>query len=430
MRWLFIVFVLWSLGLAQTICVPPPVSFFGKDNKPITGYGASSLEPYDQIMTRLLEKYRIPGAALAVAKNGRLVLSRGYGWADIAAKEAVQPTSLFRLASLTKPVTAVTTLHLGESLVHKGIYPSLTAFLDEKAINLLELEPYGGRLADPRVKDITVRDLLQHSSGWNRNAAGDPMFRPTLDYVAKAMGKPDTLSSQDLISYMMSKYLSFAPGTRWSYSNLGYAVLGRIIERASGETYQSYTAAVLREVGIGDIRFAHTRESQRWPHEVHYYDFPNAPLVPSILDGQQTPRPYGDFYLEAQDSNGGLVASAQDLVQFVVSLEGLRKRPPLLSKATLAQMLERPNLPQYIGRERYYALGWEVQLKDGGMEWSHDGALAGSRTLLLRMPNGAVMAAFFNSRPWNDWSFIAELRRALENTSNTIQSWPTYDCFG
>jgi N-acyl-D-amino-acid deacylase len=429
MRWLSLVLVLCGLALAQTICIPPPPGSFGKDNKPLTGYSAPGLEPYDRVMTRLLEKYQIPGAALAVAKDGRLVLSRGYGWADVAAKEPVQPTSLFRLASLTKPITAVTTLHLGETLVHQGRYPNLKAFLAEKLINLLDLEPYGGKLGDPRIKEITVRDLLQHSSGWNRNAAGDPMYRPTLDYVAKAMGKPDTLSSQELLSYLMSQSLSFAPGTRWAYSNIGYAALGRVIEQLSGQTYQRYVTGLLAGMGIGDVRFARTRESDRWPGEVRYYDFPSAPLVASVIDGKQAPRPYGDFYLEAQDANGGLVASAQDLVRFVVTLEGLRKTPSPLSREALAEMLRRPSLPQYAGRDRYYALGWEVRLKDGGMEWSHDGALAGTRTLLLRLPSGAVTAAFFNSRPWNDWSFITELKSSLEGATKAVTSWPDYDCF-
>lgn len=424
-----LVLVLCGLGLAQTICVPPPPQSFGKGNKPITGFSAASLEPYDRVMTRLLEKYQIPGGSLAVAKDGRLVLSRGYGWADVEAKEPVVPTSLFRLASLTKPVTAVTVLHLGETLVQKGAYPDLKAFLSEKMLNLLDLEPYGGKLGDPRVKDITVRDLLQHSSGWNRNVAGDPMYRPTLDYVAKAMGKPDTLSSRELISYMMGKSLSFTPGTAWAYSNIGYAVLGRVVEKASGQTFQNYVSTLLRSIGIYDAHFARTSAKDRWPGEVRYYDFPGSPLVDSILDGQKAPRPYGDFYLEAQDANGGLVASAQDLVRFVVNLEGWRGPSPLLSRTALTEMLKRPNLPQYVGRDKYYALGWTVRLKDGGTEWSHDGALAGTRTLLLHLPGGVVTAAFFNSRPWNDWSFIAELRNSLENASKAVQSWPGYDCF-
>ncbi|MDT7920244.1 MAG: serine hydrolase domain-containing protein [Meiothermus sp.] len=257
----------------------------------------------------------------------------------------------------------------------------------------------------------------------------------------------------------MSRPLQFAPGSRSAYANLGYAVLGQVTEQLSGQSYQSYVRAMLQPLGIYSLRAGKTRLQDRLPGEVRYYDFPKAPLVSSVLDGSLVNRPYGEFYLEAHSANGGLVASAPDLVRFVVALEGLRP----LSRATLAEMFRRPKLPQYEKTPRYYALGWAVRVpqpqalnppptRASGqgssepptpagqpplvltlpweqLEWSHDGAFAGSRTLLLRLPNGVVLAALFNSRPWNDWSFIAELRRGLKSATQAVQHWPDYDCF-
>jgi len=415
-------------------------------------------------MNRLMDRYQIPGAALAVAKDGRLVLSRGYGWADVQAKEPVQPNSLFRLASLTKPLTAVAVLHLGESLVFRGVYPNLNNFLNEKAFNFVSIQPYRGQVADPRLKSITLRDLLQHSAGWNRNWAGDPMFRPTLSDVARVMQRPESLSSRELIGYMMSQRLQFAPGSRSAYSNLGYALLGRVIETISGQSYEAYLREMLQQMGIYSVRVGKTRLQDRLPGEVRYYDFPKAPLTQSVVDGALVHRPYGEFYLEAHDANGGLVGSAPDLVRFVVVLEGLRSLASPLSREALEEMFRRPNLPQYAQTPRYYALGWGVRVpqtqpastgspvgrtgqgsNEAGnpsqkqplvrtlpfdqLEWSHDGAFAGTRTLLLRLPDGVVMAALFNSRPWNDWSFVAELRKGLENATRLVQRWPDYDCF-
>lgn len=416
-----------GLALASTFCPPASPAHFG--SKPITGYSAPSLEPFDRVMTRLISKYQMPGGSLAVAKDGRLVLARGYGWADIAAKEAVQPESLFRLASLTKPITAVATLYLGESLVAQGIYPDLKAFLAEKAFNLVDVRPFSGKIKDPRLPSITVRDLLQHSGGWNRYWAGDPMFRPVLEGIAKAMGKPQALSPSELISFMMGKKLSFAPGTRSAYSNLGYAVLGQMIEKVSGRSYEAYVSDMLRGMGIYHVYTGKTRKQDRLPGEVHYYDFPGAPLVRSVLDGQLANRPYGEFYLEGQQANGGLVASAVDLARFVAVLEGLRLEPSPISLEARQEMLQKPGLRAYQKTKRYYALGWGVRIQEGGLEWSHDGALAGTRTLLLRLPEGVIIVALFNSRPWNDWSFIAELRKSLENAAKTVTGWPEYDCF-
>ncbi len=452
---------LMGWGLAQTICIPPAGT--ATPQHPLTGFAAASLEPYDRVMNRLLERYQIPGAALAVAKDGRLVLARGYGWADLRAKEPVQPDALFRLASLSKPITAVAVLHLGESLVFRGVYPDLNSFLSEKAFRLVRIPPYGGQIADPRLGEITLRDLLQHSGGWHRGWAGDPMFRPTLSEIARAMQRPEHLSSRELIGFMMSRRLQFAPGSRSAYSNLGYAVLGQVIEQLSGQPYETYVRTMLQPVGIYGVRAGKTRLQDRLSGEVRYYDFPKAPLVKSVLDGSLVNRPYGEFYLEAHTPNGGLVASAPDLVRFVVALEGLRGRPPILSREALEEMLRRPRLAQYNQTHRYYALGWGVRVPQpqpatpgplagvpgqgssetrtpqkqplvltlpfDQLEWSHDGAFAGSRTLLLRLPGRVVLAALFNSRPWNDWSFIAELRRGLENATKAVQHWPDYDCF-
>jgi N-acyl-D-amino-acid deacylase len=439
-QWFLALVGLAGWTLAQTLCAPSAPT--GTPSRPIAGYSAAGLEPYDRVMQRLLVRYQMPGAALAVAKDGRLVLSRGYGFADLRTKEPLRPDALFRLASLSKPITAVAVLHLGESLVFRGVYPDLNSFLNEKAFHLVKIPPFGGQITDPRLKNITLRDLLQHSGGWHRGWAGDPMFRPTLSEIARAMQRPESLSSQDIIAFMMSRRLQFAPGSHAAYSNLGYAVLGRIIEEQSGQSYEAYVQAMLQPLGIYRLQAGKTRLQDRLPGEVHYHDFPGAPLVKSVVDGSLVSRPYGEFYLEAQTAGGGLIASAPDLVRLVVALEGSRS---LLSREALEEMLRRPRLAQYSQTPRYYALGWEVRVPASPragvaedprkppplleLEWSHDGAFAGSRTLLLRLPGGVVLAALFNSRPWNDWSFIAELRQGLKNATKAVQRWPDYHCF-
>ena len=122
---------------------------------PETGKSYEALFPFDQMMREFVKENEIPGAALAVAKEGRLVYARGFGWADRENRKPVQPHSLFRIASISKPITAVAILRL----VDKGKLK-----LDDKAFALLSHKPHLGKdtKVDPRLKEVTIRHLLQH----------------------------------------------------------------------------------------------------------------------------------------------------------------------------------------------------------------------------------------------------------------------------
>jgi N-acyl-D-amino-acid deacylase len=122
---------------------------------PVTGDAVPGLESYDRIIREIMQKWSIPGAAVAVAKDGRLVYARGFGYADVAAGELVSPDSMFRIASVSKPLTAITVM----KLVEQGEID-----LDAKAFDYLaDLEPPPGSEVDPRLASITVRNLLEHS---------------------------------------------------------------------------------------------------------------------------------------------------------------------------------------------------------------------------------------------------------------------------
>ena len=137
------------------------------DGQP-TGPVMPKLAAYDELMTAFMREHKPPGAALAVTYHGRLVYARGFGHADLEKREAVWPTSLFRIASVSKPFTATTVMHL----VQQGKLK-----LEERVFPLLKLQPHlerGARL-DPRWHEITVRHCLQHTGGWNRDKSFDPM---------------------------------------------------------------------------------------------------------------------------------------------------------------------------------------------------------------------------------------------------------------
>ena len=134
----------------------------------VTRLANTKLAAYDALMTDFLAKHKPPGAALAVSYHGRLVYARGFGHADVEKQQPVQPDSLFRIASVSKPFTAAAVMHLVEHGKLK---------LEDRVFPILKLEPHldrGARL-DPRWHEIQVHHCLQHTGGWNRDKSFDPM---------------------------------------------------------------------------------------------------------------------------------------------------------------------------------------------------------------------------------------------------------------
>src|SRR5512135_3494483 len=154
-------------------------------------------ESFEKVIGALMTKWNVPGGAVALVRNEKLVMAEGYGLSDKSAGTAAAPESLFRIASLSKPVTAVAVL----KLVETGALS-----LDDKAFTILsDLEPAPGATVDPRIYDITVRDLLRHSGGWDRDHSFDPMFKSR--DIAAAMGVATPPDAPTIIRYMMGQPL-------------------------------------------------------------------------------------------------------------------------------------------------------------------------------------------------------------------------------
>ncbi|HUR46997.1 MAG TPA: serine hydrolase domain-containing protein, partial [Candidatus Saccharimonadales bacterium] len=115
---------------------------------------------FDRAMTDFMRPRQIPGGALAVVRGKRLVYAQGYGIANRELNTPVRPNSLFRIASISKPFTAVAVLHL----IEKG-----KLRLDQPVIPLLALSLCGKIGKDPRWQKITIQQLLQHTGGWDRD---------------------------------------------------------------------------------------------------------------------------------------------------------------------------------------------------------------------------------------------------------------------
>lgn len=374
-----------------------------------TGTPIPKLAPFDTAMTALLAQYHVPGGQLAITYHGKLVYSRGFGLADSANHTQVQPNSVFRLASLSKPLTAITILHLVEAgklglddtvFGAKGILKDTT----------------WGNIKDPRVLNITVRHLLEHSAGWNRDVSGDYVF---MAYeIAKAMGVPAPADPVTVIRWtLQQRMLDVAPGTQYHYSNLGFSILGRIIEKLTGRKYEDYVRAeILQPLGITAMRLGLNRIQDRLPNEVTYYGNPNAGSAPSVYDGATpVPWPYGGFNLEAFDSFGRWTASAEDLCRLLLAADGFPSVPDLLSPASIAAM-SKPS-----ATNANYALGWAVNPANN---WWHIGSLPGTTTEIVRANNQMNWAILFNTRPDNSAALENAMDQLVWNVIPKIAAWP------
>ena len=363
----------------------------------------------------------MPGAAVAVAREGRLVLAKGYGLANVENEEPVEPDSLFRIASISKPTTAVAILQL----VEDGVLD-----LDERAFQILdEIEHPEGDAMDSRLDEITVRQLLQHSGGWDRDESYDPMF--LAGRIERELGVPKPVSCPDVIRFMLGQPLDFDPGARYAYSNFGYCLLGRIIEEKSGLPYEEYVRERLLEpLGISRMRIGATLAEERAEGEVTYYGYPGQkPAYSTIPEtAEMVPWPYGGFHLKMMDAHGGWIASAPDLVRFAASVDGSRP-PRALKPATVEKMMARPDPPLWEGRAYYYGMGWGVSPVNDDASWWHSGSLPGTTSLIARTHDGFTWAALFNSRPEEWGPFGSEVDNMMRWGVQEVSHWPSLDLF-
>jgi len=371
---------------------------------------------FDSHISEILSAYEIPGASIGVVKDGRLVWVRGYG--DAKTGEAMQSFHRGRIASLSKAVTAAAILKLVEE-------DRLS--LDEPAFQLLpHLEPEAGDL-DPRLSLITIRQLLTHQGGWDRDVSGDPMFKVVR--IASDLGIDSPAPVNDIIRWMRQEPLDFPPGDDYAYSNFGYAVLGRIIEAVSGKSYEEYVNEdLLALAGIDRMEIGRSNLIDRPDDEMNYFPHPGQGNATSVFDGSQTPWPDGGFYLEAMDAHGGWIASVPDILRFVTAVDGRDNREDILSLSSIDDMVTRPN---HWGEWQWYGFGWSVRPFGEDQNWWHTGSLPGSISIMVRAYNGFTWAVIANSRPQDSGAFISALDSGVWDALDKVDTWnDETDLFG
>ena len=314
--------------------------------------GSGPLAEVRNKILRLVEEKTIPSLSLAVVKDGEIIWEEAFGWADIEREIPASPSTLYPIASTTKPITATALM----ILVERGLVDL------NKPANLY-LAKTKLRAFEGDADAATVRRILHHTSGlpmyWNFYFAGSSRSRPNLEAALQRYG------------CLMAK-----PGESYKYSNLGYAVLEAIIEHVGGKPYPEFLATeIFQPLNMKDAA-VFTAAPQGPPIAVKY-----SPTLAAI--------PFCE--LDTRGA-GGIYATARDLAQFMRLHLG-RLRPgqkAILKTESIAAMRESrdPGV-----RSSSYAFGWETGTRCGYPIITHGGVMDGCRAHMALIPSEGLGAA-------------------------------------
>ena len=247
-------------------------------------------DPYTTTFQPLLEdflrKQEIPGFAIAIIEGGRVVYERGFGVLSLEKKDAVTPRSLFHMASITKTFVATAVMQLVEKGKIKLDAP-ITTYL-----------PYF-RMDDPRAATITIQQLLSHTSGMP-DVADYEWDKPQYDDGAL----------ERYVRSLKDQKLVFAPGERFQYSNMAYEILGDVVAKASGLSFEDYVEKnILQPVGMSDSTLL-VKETNptlmTWGHEI---DVNGKPFASRVYPYNRAHTPSSDLHSNVRDMSHWAIAN-------------------------------------------------------------------------------------------------------------------------
>lgn len=339
-------------------------------------------------MDRKIEKYlatwEIKGASLSIMRNDSLVYSKGYGWADMEKGERMTPKNILRMASVSKLITATGIMVLQE----QGRLSLRDTVFGEHGV--LNDSIFTASIRDKAIYGITVEQLLRHQGGFTCGR-GDPMFS-TKDIIRqfRLEGAPD---HSTLVRCILTRPLGFKPGSWQSYSNFGYLLLSMIIEKVSGQDYETFIQEnVLRPAGCYDMHLARNYYEEKYPDEVRYYMHAGSEKVEEYnLSGRMVERCYGGNDIHALSGAGAWCGSTAELCRFVASIDGKNEVRDIISQESVDLMTE------YFDSQTY-SLGWNDTKPTG--EWTRTGTFTGTSALVKYFPDGECWIMITNTSTW------------------------------
>ncbi len=393
---------------------------------------AARLARFDAFVADVQKKFDVPGVAVAIVKDGRLVLARGYGFAEVETNERYQPDSLCRSGSNAKTITAATAVKLAEG----G-----RLSLDAPVLGLLRLDPpsYPGATFDTRWTNVTARQALYHTAGWNNETASNPLgkagFEPGSwpDAISQDLSLSASPTPVDMVRWMLGKPLQYKPGTEFHYSDFGFDLVSVAIARVEGRPYEQVARQVLSKAGITRMWVGRNGRSGRRSGEVVYY------LHPSMIPANSwaalfEPKPFNfdlpyAYPIDLYAAGGGWILSAIDLARLVAAIDGDPAYPDILTTNSVSAMLTRAESPSTTGMD-YIGMGWDT-VRPSSRVWYKAGGDFGNIDFAIKYTRGVIVAftanTTFVSGILSDQTFWTPLAQTLDGISPS--RWLTHDLF-
>lgn len=398
----------------RSVCNPIPQITLPEGINHLFDNSVSELEEmaaFDRTVERFLKRWEIMGASIAIMKDGKLLYCKGFGWADKEQNVPAEVKHIFRIASISKLITATGIMKL---------YESGKLSLDDKVFGETGIlcDSMFSNIKDARIKQITVEHLLRHQGGYSIRA-GDPLFNEVS--VARQLGVQPPVSFDDMVRYAAETRLRYRPGAGNMYSNLGYVVLSKVIEKVSGMPYETFIQdSILHPIGCWDMHIGYSFYEKRYPNEVRYYEPADTEPV-ELFDGsgQLVPRCYGGCDLQVLSGAGGWVASPTELMKFITAIDPEDSKPDILQAKTIAYMTETD--------KARYPIGWmQTTVSD---DWKRTGSLSGSSAMLKRQHDGFTWVFITNTSSWAGSRFPSKISAMMKQALTKVKKWSDRDLF-
>ena len=296
-------------------------------------------DPIGQYVQSEMQRQQIPGLALLVARDGKIVKAQGYGLANVELQVPVKPETVFQSGSVGKQFTATAVMMLVEEGKIK---------LDDPISHYMKDAPKSWN-------QVTVRELLSHTAGFT-------------DYPDNFNFRKD-YTEDELFKVIAGIPLAFPPGTKWHYSNLGYATLGILIHRVTGKFYGDFLQErIFQPLGMTTTRVM--TEADIVPNRAAGYR-----LVKGEVKNQEWVAPTVNT-----TADGSLYFSILDLAKWDAALY----TETLLKRSSLEQMWTPANLSNGQPNSGHYGFGWVIENRRGHRVLDHGGAWQGFRTHISR----------------------------------------------